>query len=222
MAADGHGDNGPACGLLSVRKAARARRWPTKRCYRYAMAESPIVIIGAGPAGLTAAYELMKHGRPATILEADNCVGGLSRTERYQGYRFDIGGHRFFSKVPLINDVWQEILGEDFLLRPRAVAYPLPGSLFLIPAESLDAIAGLGLVEALRVILSYTKAQLFPYKPAENLEEWVANRFGYRLYQIFFGPIRRKYGACRVPILPRTGQANASRISPCGRHCELR
>ncbi len=150
------------------------------------MAESPIVIIGAGPAGLTAAYELMKHGRRATIVEADNRVGGLSRTERYQGYRFDIGGHRFFSKVPLINDVWREILDEDFLLRPRLSRIYYRGHFFDYPLKASNAITGLGLVEALRVILSYTKAQLFPYKPEENLEEWVANRFGYRLYQIFF------------------------------------
>ena len=77
------------------------------------------VIIGAGPAGLTAAYELRKRGHSASVLEGSTQVGGLSRTENYRGYRFDIGGHRFFSKVPLINDLWQEILGEEFLLRPR-------------------------------------------------------------------------------------------------------
>ena len=83
------------------------------------MPSCPVVIIGAGPAGLTAAYELTKLGLRSVILEADSQVGGLARTVNYRGYRFDIGGHRFFSKVPLINALWQEILGEDFLVRPR-------------------------------------------------------------------------------------------------------
>ena len=82
------------------------------------------VIIGAGPAGLTAAYELSKLGIGSTVLEADRQVGGLSRTVNYNGYRFDIGGHRFFSKVPLINELWKEILGEDFLL--QSTKPPLP------------------------------------------------------------------------------------------------
>ena len=77
------------------------------------------VIIGAGPAGLTAAYELERLGVRPTVLEADSVVGGLSRTVEHRGYRFDIGGHRFFSKVPLVNELWEEILGEDLLRRPR-------------------------------------------------------------------------------------------------------
>jgi protoporphyrinogen oxidase len=102
------------------------------------------VIIGAGPAGLTAAYELSKLGVPSTILEADQQVGGISRTVNYRGFRFDIGGHRFFSKVPLINELWQEILGEAFLTRPRLSRIYYRGHFFDYPLKALNALAGLG------------------------------------------------------------------------------
>src|SRR5690349_13633746 len=116
------------------------------------------LVIGAGPAGLTSAYELMKLGVSSTVLEADTQVGGLSRTVSYQGYRFDIGGHRFFSKVPLINDLWKEILSEDFLLRPRLSRIHYRGHFFDYPLKAANALAGLGPVEAFLVMLSYSKA----------------------------------------------------------------
>src|SRR5439155_14637224 len=126
------------------------------------MGSSPVLIIGAGPAGLTAAYELAKLGLQSVVLEADSQVGGLARTVNYRGYRFDIGGHRFFSKVPLINELWQEMLGEDFLVRPRLSRIHYDGRFFAYPLQALDALVGLGPVEALLVGLSYTKARLFP------------------------------------------------------------
>jgi len=147
---------------------------------------SSVLIIGAGPAGLTAAYELSKLGMRSTLLEADDQVGGLSRTENYRGYRFDIGGHRFFSKVPLINQLWHEMLGEDFLLRPRLSRIHYRGHFFEYPLKPLDALAGLGAVEALLVCLSYAKARLAPTPEESSFEQWVSNRFGYRLYEIFF------------------------------------
>src|SRR4029079_4182359 len=128
------------------------------------MSGDSAVIIGAGPAGLTAAYELRKRGMTALVLEASTQVGGLSRTANYRGYRFDIGGHRFFSKVPLINQLWQEILGEEFLVRPRLSRIHYGGRYFASPLKALDALAGLGPVEALLVGLSYTKARLLPGK----------------------------------------------------------
>jgi protoporphyrinogen oxidase len=147
---------------------------------------SRALIIGAGPAGLTAAYELSKLGLSPTTLEADDQVGGLSRTVNYRGYRFDIGGHRFFSKVPLINELWEEILGEDFLVRPRLSRIYYRERFFDYPLKAVNALTNLGPVEALLIGLSYTKARLFPHAEETNLEQWVSNRFGDRLYRIFF------------------------------------
>ena len=147
---------------------------------------SDTVIIGAGPAGLTAAYECGKRGRRAIVLEADDQVGGLARTVTYRGYRFDIGGHRFFSKVPLVNSLWQDILGEDFLRRPRLSRIFYGGHFFDYPLKPLNALKGLGLREAVRVGVSYVKARLFPTMPEVSFEDWVSNRFGQRLYSIFF------------------------------------
>lgn len=144
------------------------------------------VVIGAGPAGLTAAYELAKLGMSSTILEADDQVGGLSRTVSYRGYRFDIGGHRFFSKVPLINEVWQEILGDQLLTRPRLSRIFYAGRFFDYPLKPVNALFGLGPVETLRVCLSYARAQIASHDEADSFEAWVTNRFGSRLYEIFF------------------------------------
>src|SRR5215213_11483661 len=81
--------------------------------------KAKVVIIGAGPAGLSAAYELIKNGVSSIVLEADFVVGGISRTVEYKGYLFDIGGHRFFTKVSIINRIWHEVLGKDFIKRDR-------------------------------------------------------------------------------------------------------
>jgi protoporphyrinogen oxidase len=144
------------------------------------------VVIGAGPAGLTAAYELSGHGVPSVILEADGVVGGLSRTAEYKGYLFDIGGHRFFTRVPLVEKMWREVLGDDFIRRPRLSRIYYRNRFFLYPLEPLDALAGLGPVEALRCGISYVKARLSPQRPEDDLETWVSNRFGRRLFEIFF------------------------------------
>ncbi len=143
-------------------------------------------VIGAGPAGLTAAFELNKLGVKSTVLESDDIVGGISRTVNYRGYRFDIGGHRFFSKVELVNQLWNEILGEDFLLRPRMSRIHYRGHFFDYPLKAINALTGLGPVESAMVCLSYAKAKFFPSREESTFEQWVSNRFGYRLYQIFF------------------------------------
>ncbi|MBL8168255.1 MAG: NAD(P)/FAD-dependent oxidoreductase [Acidobacteria bacterium] len=147
---------------------------------------SNVLIAGAGPAGLTAAYELSKLGLNPTVLEADDQVGGLSRTVNYRGYRFDIGGHRFFSKVPLINQLWEEMLREDFLVRPRLSRIYYRQKYFDYPLKAANALAGLGPIEAMLIGLSYTKARMFPQADETNFEQWVVNRFGERLYEIFF------------------------------------
>jgi protoporphyrinogen oxidase len=147
---------------------------------------SEALVIGAGPAGLTAAYELSQLGVRSTILEADIVVGGISRTINHLGYRFDIGGHRFFSKVPLINELWQEMLGEQFLLRPRLSRILYEGHFFDYPLKVTNALLGVGVVGAALVGLSYAKARLAPTFPETTFEQWVSNRFGQRLYEIFF------------------------------------
>ncbi len=145
-----------------------------------------VVIIGAGPAGLTVALELSRHRVPAVVLEADKQVGGISRTVNYKGYLFDIGGHRFFTKWDEVNQIWRETLGDKFLLRPRLSRIYYRKKFFLYPLVAKNALFGLGPVESVRILLSYLHSALFPTPKEDNLEEWVSNRFGKRLYQIFF------------------------------------
>ena len=145
-----------------------------------------VVIIGGGPAGLTAALELSRNRVPARVLEADRQVGGISRTVNYKGYLFDIGGHRFFTKWDDVNQIWKETLGDKFLLRPRLSRIYYRRKFFLYPLVAKNALMGLGPVESVRILLSYFRSALFPTPKEDNLEEWVSNRFGKRLYQIFF------------------------------------
>ncbi len=146
----------------------------------------PTVVIGAGPAGLTTAYELHKLGVSSVTLERADRVGGISRTETYKGYRFDIGGHRFFTKVPEVQALWYEVLGHDFIKVPRLSRIYYDGNFFNYPLEPLDALSKLGLGYSLMVIASYLRIKLFPLPQEDNLEEWVINRFGKRLYYTFF------------------------------------
>jgi protoporphyrinogen oxidase len=146
-----------------------------------------VSVIGAGPAGLTAAYELTRRGVPASVFEAEDAVGGLSRTVQRDGWRFDIGGHRFFTKVEAVEAVWQEILdGDEFLLRPRMSRIYYRGRLFDYPLRPGNALKGLGLLEAGRCIGSYLWARVRPPKDQTSFEGWVTARFGKRLYSIFF------------------------------------
>jgi protoporphyrinogen oxidase len=145
-----------------------------------------VVIVGAGPAGLTAAYLLAKEGTRVTALEADDVVGGLARTVEYRGYRFDIGGHRFFTKIPPVEALWRELLGDELIKVPRLSRIHYRGRYFDYPLKAANALRGLGLVDTVLVLLSYIRARLWPSKVEENFEQWVSNRFGRRLYEIFF------------------------------------
>jgi len=147
---------------------------------------SEIFVIGAGPAGLAAAYELSKQGRKSTIIEADNQVGGLARTANYKQFRFDIGGHRFFTKIPYIQRLWEEILGEDFLRCSRQSRIYYRKKFFDYPLKLSNTLANLGPWESFLIALSYAKIKLRPRNPDKNFEEWVTHRFGYRLYNTFF------------------------------------
>jgi protoporphyrinogen oxidase len=146
-----------------------------------------VVIIGAGPAGLTAAYQLSKRAVTSTVLEADDVVGGISRTAVRDGWRFDIGGHRFFTKVQPVEDLWFEILGpDDFLRRPRKSRIYYDGKFFDYPLVPMNALRNLGLLEAFRCVGSYVWVRIRPPKDQTNFEGFTAGRFGWRLYRTFF------------------------------------
>jgi len=145
-----------------------------------------VVIVGAGPAGLTAAYEASRLGSRCTVLEADLAVGGLARTTEYKGYLFDIGGHRFFTKVSLVEWLWKEILGDDLLERPRLSRIYYRGKFFRYPLSPWDTLAKLGAWESALCAVSYVQARLRPRRPEEDFETYVVNRFGRRLYEKFF------------------------------------
>src|SRR5262244_2725029 len=142
-----------------------------------------VVIIGAGPAGLTAAYVLLeRYGIRSTILESDSVVGGISRTVERDGWRFDIGGHRFFTKVKEVEALWHEILpDEDFMMRPRMSRLFYKGKYYDYPLKPLNALANLGPWEAFLSMCSYIWVRIFPPKNQNTLEGWIAARFGWRL-----------------------------------------
>jgi protoporphyrinogen oxidase len=144
------------------------------------------IICGAGPAGLTAGYLLARRGYRSCVLESDSQVGGLARTVRYKDFRFDIGGHRFFTKIPEVAALWDEVLGAELVDVPRLSRIHYQGKYFHYPLRATEALIGLGLWEATRILLSYLQTRLRPYPVEENFEQWVSNRFGHRLYQIFF------------------------------------
>lgn len=145
-----------------------------------------VVIIGAGPAGLAAGDLLCKHGISPIILEKEGSVGGLSRTFEYRGFRFDIGSHRFFTKNPEVFAWWQDLLNGDFLKIPRQSRIYYKGAFFNYPISIANVFANLGFANAFPILLSYLKSRIFPYAQESNFEKWIINRFGRKLYQIFF------------------------------------
>lgn len=145
-----------------------------------------VVIIGAGPGGLTAARELRLRGVASRIVERAQQVGGLAKTVEREGLRFDLGGHRFYTKVPLIASVWRELLGEDLLERPRLSRIYYRREFYQYPLRPVEALARLGCVESARSVGSFLKARAFPRRPEQDLESWLINRFGTRLYETFF------------------------------------
>src|SRR5471032_1090149 len=159
------------------------------------LADTPAVgIIGAGPAGLTAAYELaVRDGITSTVLESDNIVGGISRTVERDGWRFDIGGHRFFTKVKEVEALWHEILpDEDFMLRPRMSRIYYNGKYYDYPLKAWNALTNLGVWEAFLCVMSYALARINPPKDTATLEGWIVSRFGWRLYNHFFKTYNEK------------------------------
>ena len=152
--------------------------------------DTPTLIIGAGPAGLTAGYLLAKQGLPVIVFEAEDQVGGIAKTEVRDGpggeYRFDLGGHRFFTKVKEVDDLWHEIMREEFLKRPRMSRIYWNKKFLDYPLRGPDVIKKLGPVELTRAFLSYLWAQVKPKGREDTFEQWVSNRFGKRLFNLFF------------------------------------
>jgi protoporphyrinogen oxidase len=148
--------------------------------------EKPVVVLGGGPAGLTAAYQLVKAGKPVIVLESTGDLGGIARTTVRNGFRFDLGGHRFFTKVTEVDDLWHEIMGDEFLKRPRQSRIYWNDKFLEYPLEGMDVVKKLGLWELSLCMGSYLWAKVKPKGPEESFEQWVSNRFGYRLYNHFF------------------------------------
>src|SRR6476620_5617918 len=146
-----------------------------------------VAIIGAGPAGLTAGYLLTKAGLSVAIIEKDTrYVGGISRTVEHEGYRFDIGGHRFFSKSRQVVDLWNEILPDDFIQRPRMSRIFYDGKFYSYPLRGFEALRNLGIIRSGMCMASYGYSKLFPRKNVKSFQDWTINQFGERLFNIFF------------------------------------
>ena len=149
-------------------------------------AEHPVLVLGGGPAGLTAGYLLARQGKPVIVLESSDMVGGIARTTVREGFRFDLGGHRFFTKVKEVDDLWHEIMGDEFLRRPRKSRIYWNDKFLEYPLQGVDVIKKLGPIELTRCMASYGWAAIKPAGREDTFEDWVSNRFGKRLYRHFF------------------------------------
>ena len=146
-----------------------------------------VAIVGAGPAGLTAAYLLTQQGFRVAVLEKDPAqVGGISRTVEFKGFRFDIGGHRFFSKSKEVVDLWNELLPDDFIERPRMSRIYYEGRFYSYPLRAFEALWNLGPIRSALCMASFAKAKLFPNRPVRSFQDWTVNQFGHKLFSIFF------------------------------------
>ncbi len=146
----------------------------------------PIYILGAGPAGLAAAYTLTQQGRSVVVVERDDRVGGLAKSIEYQGFILDYGPHRFYTKLAPVLKLWDEVLGSEQVTVPRLTRIYYGRKYFNYPLKAIETLLALGIVESLRIIISYAQTRLFPPAPPNNFSEWVSARFGKRLFEIFF------------------------------------
>src|SRR5579864_7555731 len=145
-----------------------------------------VAIIGAGPAGITAAYQLVKSGIRTEVFEAAPSVGGLARTIDLWNQKVDLGPHRFFSSDPRVNKVWLEVMGEDYEMVNRLTRIYYKGRFFYYPLKPFNALANLGVLEAMRCMTSYGVQRFRRCNEQDCFEEWVVRRFGRRLFEIFF------------------------------------
>ena len=148
--------------------------------------ERPVLALGAGPGGLTAGYLLSKQGKPVIVLESTDQVGGIARTDVREGYRFDLGGHRFFTKAKEVDRLWHEVLGDEFLRRPRKSRIYWNHKFLEYPLQGMDVIKKLGPIDLTRALFSYLFAAIKPKGREDTFEEWVCNRFGRWLFNQFF------------------------------------
>src|SRR5215217_6863599 len=167
--------------------------------------KAPVAVLGGGPAGLTAGYLLAKQGMPVIVFEAEDQVGGLAKTEVRDGYRFDLGGHRFFTKSKEVDDLWHEVMREEFLKRPRMSRIYWNGKFLDYPLQGMDVI-----LKLVRSGLSYLWAAVKPKGREDNFEQWVSNRFGKRLYNHFFKTYTEKVWG--VPTTELRAEWAAQRI----------
>lgn len=188
--------------------------------------QKQVIIIGAGPAGLTAGYQLSEYGIQPLIIEQLNRVGGISRTENYKGFSFDMGGHRFFSKSKSVNQFWDAMLGNDLLTRSRLSRIYYQDHYFNYPLRLGNALIGMGITQGVQIIASYLKAQIRPYPDEQTFEQWVTNRFGKRLFEIFFksytekvwgiptSELRAEFAAQRIKNLSLTNALTSMFVRP--------
>jgi protoporphyrinogen oxidase len=145
-------------------------------------------VLGGGPAGLTAGYVLARSGRPVVIFEAGDQVGGLARTVVRDGYRFDLGGHRFFTKSDEVQRLWHDVLGDELLVRERLSRIYWRGRFIGYPLQPVDVMRQVGVLELARCAGSYgaALARRGRRRRPQSFEDWVCDRFGRRLFELFF------------------------------------
>ena len=175
------------------------------------------VIIGGGPAGISAAHAIVERQLPCLLLEKDQQMGGLCKTVEYKGFRCDIGGHRFFTKNKEIQALWENTLGNEFLVRQRLSRIYYRGKFFYYPLRVGNALSGLGPAESSKIILSYLKAQAFPVRPEVSFADWVSNRFGKVLFNIFFKTYTEKVWGISCTTLSADWAAQRIRNLSLGR-----
>ncbi len=163
--------------------------------------ERQVVIIGGGPAGLSAAYELLKQGARAIVVEKQDLVGGIACTRQYKNFYFDMGGHRFFTKSQEVAKIWREVLGQDFLRRPRVSRIFYNRTFFDYPPKARNVLKGLGLFESVRIILSFLHSRLFPLTRLDTFDQWVTHHFGRRFFKTFFETYTEKVWGVRCTEL---------------------